>query len=233
MPKLDFLSAVMLTLFITAGAASYAEQVVVTDDGSEVLLKDDGSWVQLSRDRYATSRNGDRIRLRPNGQWDQVVEPGLAGMESEKAPLATSPIKPNAISSAAKADYRLLLDKAEILKVEVKTQKSRRIETRTVFHLALTNQSSVAMELSGLKKSQFSATASSREKFDVIAIQPAQGTLRAGERATIKVVADGSPQWFGIKYMSLKVDAGTFRDGPEQVLSINFDDVVRRKVDAF
>ncbi len=225
-------------VFVALSAMSlslHAEQIVVTDDGSEVLLKDDGSWVQLSRDRFATSRSGERIRLQPNGRWDKVVDPRQVDGAVESipvAPVVSESVGQSNPSYASSADYRLLLEKTEILKVEVKTQKSRRIETRTVFYLDLLNRSAETISLESLDNKQFSAVASSREKFEVINVDADKLELASGERAQIQVTTDGSPQWFGVKYLSLTVKADAF-GGPEQVLSVNLDDVQRITVDSF
>ena len=102
-----------------------------------------------------------------------------------------------------------------------------------MFHLSLANGSSETIPLSSLAPSQFSASASSREKFKVIEVVAGKEQLAAGETTDIEVITDGSPKWFGIKYLSIKVDAGAFGNGAEQVLSINFDEVERRTVDVF
>ena len=127
------ISQVSLLLLSLGSVSLHAEQIVITDDGSEVLIKDDGSWVQLSRDRYATNRAGDRIRLKPNGTWDRVVEPGLEPIDQPNEVAATPTSVSDIVAPLQRQAYKLLLDRAEILKVEVKTQKSGALRQERCF----------------------------------------------------------------------------------------------------
>ena len=65
------------------------------------------------------------------------------------------------------------------------------------------------------------------------AITPSSGSIAPGEDQVIEVVAKGGPRWFGVKFLSLEVDAGALGNGVKRILAKNMDEVVRRDVDSF
>ena len=222
---------IFLTVPLMSGI-SLAEEVIVADDGSEILLKDDGSWIQLSRDRFATNKQGNRICLKPDGSWEIVVDESAERIVSKEssiknaAPARTDAIVPN-------RGYRLLLASAEYLKTEEKTIKSKRVNTRTVFYLSLENSANKTIRLDTLSTAQFNVKASNGRDFKVLDIEAEQTALAPGERTSISLTVDGTPRWFNVKYFNVTVDAETFGSSAAQILSINTQDIESRKVDSF
>lgn len=231
--KNSFFPIISATIISLASLNVSAEETVITDDGHQVLLKDDGSWVQLSKDRFATTPSGKRIRLLPDGSWKvmEAVKNYDAQQYKHISPHASTTSKNLPVSTIT--GTQVLLAKTEFLKVKTKLSKSVRIDTRTVYHLTVKNNSEQEVSLASLSPSQFQATASNGEKFKILSVNPKQQQLSKGEQASITVTADATPRWFNVKYVSLSIDANTFADSPKQILSTNLDNVQKRLVDSF
>ena len=253
--SLSALPISFLLVFMSVSAAfatnkAAAEEIVIADDGSEILLNSDGSWIQLSRDRFATSKAGKRIRLSPDGQWQEVKE--RANLEYDrsrkttKAILDSTSVDGDQTQQINELDLNLtndqlrnasniktLLDKVEILTIETETLKSRRIDTRTVFHLAIFNNGNSNIALNANAMQKLSALTSRGRKLDILSMEFDQSELTPGNSTKATITADGSPRFFRTKFLALEIEANTFGDSPKQVLSKNMDQVVRRKVDIF
>lgn len=238
----------LYTALATENAA--AEEIVIADDGSEILLNSDGSWVQLSRDRFATSKAGKRIRLSPNGQWQEIKERTSSDFDRSRKTVKPIPdsnteainqtqqidnLDQSLVKSRAQdsANIKTLLDKVEILTIETETLKSRRIDTRTVYHLAIYNNGSSNITLNTTDAQKLTALTSRGRKLKILSVEFDQNDMAPGKSAKATITADGSPRFFGTKFMALEIEANTFGNSPKQVLSKNMDQVIRRKVDIF
>ncbi len=69
LPSLIGTAIVYLSILLNS-PAGFAAQVVISDDGREVLLKDNGTWEFRSNDRYANTPDGRRVRLKENNTWE-------------------------------------------------------------------------------------------------------------------------------------------------------------------
>jgi hypothetical protein len=217
----------LLLIFSFFTAALSAGEYVISDDGRQILLNDDGSWVQVSKDRHATTASGQRIRLKPDGSWDVMKK-----LDSDEAAahyaISNSGSQHEAIAGN---DVGMLLDKVEILKKKTKVLKSVRIDTRTVYHLTIINQSSENIQLDTLPLDAFSANSSGGDVFEVLSATATSELLKPSQRTTLIVVTEGSPKWFGVKYLNIELAKNAIGSSMPRILSKNIDDVIRRTVD--
>lgn len=233
------MNSLRLTLVLTALLITNicsAVEYVISDDGHQIQLNDDGSWIQVSKDRHTTTTDGRRIRLKPNGRW--VVMPKTSG---EAKPVLntdhlttdlTSQTKPQPLIPNV-SDISIFLPKVEILKKKTKMLKSSRIDTRTVFHLQIVNGSKQTLQLDETIKSGLTATSSGKDKFPITTIQFSTASIAPGQHAAMTVFTEGSPKWFGIKYLNIQIDKNVIANNSAKILSMNIDDVIKRNVNSF
>ena len=195
-----------------------AEEVVIDDDGRLIQLNEDGTWLMLSRDSFATTEAGERIRLRPDGTWSYAAV--------DEAPAAVARAVPD-------SDVSLYLAHVEIERKILRRQKGRHAETKTFFTLRVINDSSAPVPISDSLVTQLTVRSSRGGIYEIESVSSTTDSIRPGEQADLIAVASGSPQWFGIKYLSVEVPAGTFGDAPARVLRKDMDEVVRTDVDSF
>jgi hypothetical protein len=207
-----------------APSTTLAEEVVISDDGRQIQLNGDGTWIQLSRDRYATNAEGRRVRLRPDGTWTLMTDAEAVAKVAPAAGAQLTPLK-------AASESTLHLAKVEILRRKIKRAKSIHAETRTVYHLGVRNDTEAPLELSPDLKRALKARSSSGGEFEILTLDIEQQRLAPGERTNIRVEAEGSPQWFGVKYLQLEVAAGALGNADRRLLSKSMDEVDKRSVD--
>lgn len=217
-----------LIFLLCSAVKLQAVEYVISDEGKHIQLNDDGTWAQVSKDRYATTRDGRRIKLRPDGSWEEVRE----ALHQPEEALSYN----DQVLSAQKVedvnDVVILLDKVEILKIKTKLKKSARLDTRTVFHLRIKNEvDSSTLQSENLMKG-LSAYSSSGQKFPIERIVPTKQADSAGH-TVLTIVTDGSPKWFGVKYLSLAINQNLLGNRSKRILSRGMDEVVIRTVKSF
>jgi hypothetical protein len=195
------------------------EQMVITDDGREVLLKEDGSWEFLSSDRFANTEDGQRVRLKQDGSWEYV---GNAPMMMDEHVRTT--------------ELDINLQKVVIERHEEKAQKNKRVISQTVFYVDLAlspmaeNNISISQEDSALVK----VRDNKGKDYPVITINPADNVLEPGSKTTVAVRAYGSPQWWkNIKTMEVRFHPGLFGTPQPVTLSRRVADIEKKDVDGF
>ena len=212
---------VIMTALVAAQIS--ADEVVISDDGRQIQLNSDGSWVQLSSDRYATNAQGERVGLHSDGTWSVLEQ----GQNQGQAATTSSAPTPLVVSGGSV----LFLAKVEILKRRIKRAKSVHAQTNTVYHLQIRNDSSEVIELSDDLAQSLTASSSSGKVYAIESISYDDDIIEPGELATVRVVATGSPAWFGVKFLSLQIAAGTLGNAQTRVLSKNMNDVKKVSVD--
>jgi len=127
----------------------------------------------------------------------------------------------------------LRLVSVEILRREIRRAKSTHHESRTVYTLAVENETEQAMDLGAASTDAFVASTSRGMAMPIERLETTPDVLGPGERGEVRVVAASAPRWFGTQYMSLELKPGALGIGAGRVLSMNMEDVVRRDVERF
>jgi hypothetical protein len=122
--------------------------------------------------------------------------------------------------------------KVEILRRKIKRAKSIHAETRTVYHLSVRNDTTNDIELNSALQGALKARSSSGGEFPILAVDFGETRLAPGARTDIIVEAEGSPTWFGVKYMQLEVAAGALGNSDRRILSKSMNEVERRSVES-
>jgi len=212
--------AVMTSL---VAAQAISDEIVISDDGRQIQLNSDGSWVQVSRDRYATNADGERVRLGPDGRWRVLVQ----DQGQNQADASSSALTP----MIAAGESALYLAKVEILKRRIKRAKSVHAQTNTVYHLQIRNDSNEVIELGDDLAASLTARSSSGRVYTIESVSYDDDVIEPGEQAGVRVVAAGSPKWFGVKFLSLEIAAGALGNAQKRVLSKNMNDIKKVSVD--
>lgn len=201
---------------------SDAAQIVLSDDGREVQLNDDGSWTFVSEDRFATTETGERIRLGADGSWSPADDNGKwVTLPSESLQMSRDSIRQDAL--------KLELDSVLIESVRTTQQKNRRLSAQ----LVLTLQASSADQVEAmLDAGAFSVRDSRGKIYPVKSVSPTVFSLKPGGQQVIRVIADGSPRWWGVKFFELKVIAGALGNAETIEMTKSMAEVLKRDVDA-
>ncbi len=194
-PSSLFIAAITL-LLLTIGKTALANEQIINIDGREVLLKEDGSWKYQSTDRFANTKDGRRVRLKEDGSWSYV---GNAPLQSSEHVRTT--------------DLDIKLKKVVIETYRVKTQKSQRIKTQTVFYVQLSNspQAKTTIKITDSDITQIEIKDNNNKIYEVLSIRSDTSTLEPGKDTTLVVRAKKSPAiWDNAKSMKITFEAGTF-----------------------
>ncbi len=231
---------ILLTFAVFYSVAVLAQQIVLGDDGREVQLNSDGSWHYISKDKYATSSDGRRFQLYPDGSWREIKQEDVVINKSKKntknperkiiyneRPLEASPSE-----TLNNESFQAIINNVKLYKSLVKTLKSSRIETQMQFDVTVINRSAEPLDLSQLSNRSFEVVSSKNEKFKVIDVSISKSSIQPGKQAKVEVRTDGSPNWFGVKYISLIFKKDALGQSVKYVLNKNFDEIERIKVDA-
>ena len=208
-------------------AAYAADETVISDDGRQIRLKGDGTWVQLSQDRYATNAAGQRIRLRPDGTWNvmsharvQAEAGDTSGRERhQQQALVDEPV--------------LYLGQVEILKRSIRRSKSTHADKRMRFVVEVDNRSQQTLHIPNDLERLVGVLDNRGGVYTVTSVRVDTSEIAAGNRGKVYVETKDAPQWFGLKYLTVKVDAGGLGNEQPRLLNKRMDEVVRREVDSF
>lgn len=105
--RFSFLYLIALPIFA-------ANEVVVSDDGREVMLNADGTWEFVSEDRFATTKDGSRVRLRKDGSWQRMQVPIAKLLQPTNSGIAIGDFVIEAVRTArhknTKARKQMIID---------------------------------------------------------------------------------------------------------------------------
>ncbi len=209
-----------------------AEQIVISDEGREVLIKDDGSWQYVSRDRYASDSLGRRIVLKPDGSWQYKDDAIDNPVQAERSAVQDEPGVKSQLPGS-----RLLLDRVEVQRKLTKTIKSKRLETRTIYFLQIRNTGSQDMQLEETQLQRIAkgmrAGSSGGENFEIIAVESGTKKLAPGDSSELLVRTAGSPKWFNVKFLELEIAGGVLGNPAALVLRKDMDEIDIVRVDDF
>jgi len=198
--KRRFVSTALLCLagFITS-SSSYAQppnQEIIHVGGREVLLNDDGSWTYQSTDRYADTKDGNRIRLKADGSWQYVGNALLTSKQQVRT-----------------AELDVALQKVVIETFKKKSNKSSRIKTQTVFYLdmALSSLATNTVNITNKDMANIKIEDDTGRVYPVLSIQPSPFTLNADDKITLSIRAEKSPSFLDdVKSMTISLLPGIF-----------------------
>jgi len=221
-PKIMFILSnqclLLFALLFASGLCLADSRVIITNDGREILLNDDGTWQYHSTDRFANTKDGRRIRLKQDGSWLYLGNTLL----KTKQQVTTSTLD-------------IKLQKVVVETYKVKTQKSSRIKTQTVFYLAIKNSllSKVPLNISA-NTSLLAVSDNNGKNYDVISLRSNVKQLLPGEVAKIVVRAKKSPLlWDNVKSMQLLLKPELFAIKKPVMLGKQVIDFQQQNVDGF
>ncbi len=199
------------------GMAGAEDQLILSDDGREILLRDNGTWTFASPDRYANTPDGQRIRLKPDNTWEPV---GNTPLHTEK-------------------QLRTLLTDIRLHQISVETQeekvhKNKRVITHTVIELrvSVSPLASQALTLTEDTKSSIQVRDDKGQLFDILSISPSPLTMAPHSSHAIMIRADGSPSWWSTsKFIELVLQAGVFGNEATIVLRSPIHEIEHRQVE--
>ncbi len=200
----------LFSLLLIANNSQADNQLLITDDGREVLLNDDGSWTFRSSDRFASSHDGRRIRLKEDGSWQYADD--APPSPREKAQISNPEIK---------------LEKVIIEKFAKKGFKNTRVKTQTVFYVQLNDSSLIKATSSDSDISLIEIKDNNGKNYPVISIKPDTANsiiIRAKKSPTILDDA---------RSMEITLKAGLFGIKSPVTLSRRIVDFDKKDVDGF
>ncbi len=204
-------------LVLLAVQVAAADQTVISDDGREIRLNADGTWEFLSQDRFANTREGQRIRLKADNTWEYV---------------GNAPLRTEAQFRSVATDIQL--QQVVIESTREKSHKNTRKKTHTVFYLevGIAPAAKAALKLPPEPLSRLRVVDSKGKDYPVVSISPAAAEVAPGDRQRFEIRADGSPQWWGIKNVTLTLAPELFGNRDGVVLRRAMSDIDKRDVDA-
>lgn len=219
------LSRVSLIVALLAPTFAQAEpKTAIADNGREVILKDNGEWEYKSKDIYATTPDGERIRLQPDRRWQAVSK-----AEAPK-PAATKVIiqQPAADSvrrdtvALAEFDANLTLDTVVIENHRETVGKNTRKRSNLVFYLDIDPKAPL------LKPGQIKIQDSKGRTYPVFSV--VRGTAEIGSAPRVVVRANGAPRWWGVKFFAVTIASGALGNTAPIELRKPMGDVLSKEV---
>lgn len=176
----------------------YADQSVLSDDGREVRLLKDGTWEYVSNDRFATSEDGKRIRLQADGRWVEIKDDRNWIAVPAQALLHSRDV-------ASEGGFDVELSEIRIESIRTKKKKNSRLRSQMVATLKISSATDSSLALDA---SAFSLSDSRGRSYPLVALAPGNLSLTPGVTDTVTIIVDGSPRWWGIKFLRLQIAAG-------------------------
>ena len=202
-----------------ASAASAATKSAIADDGREVVLEDNGVWRYVSDDIFATTPDGQRIRLQPNQRWQKVRDSEAPAYQP--VPMTTVQ-RDNA--TIAGSDVEVILDQVHVENQREDVGKNTRLRSNLVFYLEILGQRPGL----NLEPEQFSVQDSRGKNYPVFSAINGAAPLGGKPRWIIR--AKGAPRWWGIKFFSLQVAPNALGNQETIELRKPMRDVLKKEV---
>jgi len=201
----------LFSLLLIANNSQADNQLLITDDGREVLLNDDGSWTFRSSDRFASSHDGRRIRLKEDGSWQYADDaPPSPREKSANLESGDKNLKKSSSKNYAKKGF-----------------KNTRVKTQTVFYVQLNDSSLIKATSSDSDISLIEIKDNNGKNYPVISIKPDTANsiiIRAKKSPTILDDA---------RSMEITLKAGLFGIKSPVTLSRRIVDFDKKDVDGF
>lgn len=179
-------------------------EILLTPEGREIQINTDGTWSYLSQDRIVSNQAGQQIRLKPDGTWalfEKKVETIVGSGESNPA---------SGIQATATPPVRLT--EYVIETVRSTRHKNAREQSRMVVTLSLADEQAVP------GKSEIRLEDSRGRAYEILSVE--------GDARRLRIKADESPRWWGVKYFTLTLPGNLS-------LRIPMTDVIERNLSEF
>jgi hypothetical protein len=216
------LLCVLFLSTLTTVSTSYAEeskQNTVIVEGRIVILNTDCSLQYESNDRFANTKDGNRVLLKEGGNWELVGNTPL----TSKQQVRTS-------------ELDIKLNKVVIETYKKKVQKNSSVKTQTVFYVGITN-SQYATKVINIKDGDISLIEvkdNSGKNYQVLSLKAVTEQLKPDSQSLLVVRAKKSPAiWDSVKSMSIVFKQGFFELESPVTLSQKVIDFEAQNVDGF
>lgn len=198
-------------------SAQAESTTAIADDGREVILKENGEWEYVTEDLFATTPNGQRIRLKTNQRWQKVRDADAPAYQ----PVAIT-TRQRDTASIDESNITVVLDQVQIENQRTDAGKNTRLRSNLVFYLELTG------DVPELAPTDFIVQDNRGRDYPVFLVEA--GTAPIGGQPRWLVRAKGAPRWWGVKFFSLRINPGSLGN-PEQLdLRKPMSDVISKDV---
>jgi hypothetical protein len=204
-------------VFIAVPGAQAEPKTAIADDGREVRLKDNGVWEYVTDDVFATTSDGQRIRLKSNQRGQKV-------RDGEAPAYQPVPISTVERDNATVADVSLILDQVHIENQREDIRKNTRLRSNIVFYIEVNSDDLIDR----LTPDQFVAQDSKGKAYPVFSVE--QGAAPIGGQPRIVVRAKGAPRWWGVKFFSLQIAPNAIGNPDTIDLRKPMRDVLKKEV---
>ncbi len=219
------LSRVSLVVALLAAAYANAEpKTAIADNGREVILKENGEWEYRNQDIFATTPDGERIRLRPNQRWQAVSKEEAPKPAATKVIIqqpATETVRRDTVA-LAQFNANLTLDSVVIENHRESVGKNTRKRSNLVFYLDVDPRAPL------LKSEHIQIQDSKGRTYPVFSVS--KGTAEIGSAPRIVVRANGAPRWWGVKFFAMTIAPGALGNTAAIELRKPMGDVISKEV---
>mgnify|MGYP001380320818 CR=1 FL=1 len=196
-----------------------ADQIIISDEGREVLLREDGTWEFLSEDRFGTLKNGTRIRLRSDGRWS------VGKNEDEWVSMPARLLRASKDTLTLEGIY-FNLSKVVIESERGKNRKNSTLRAQIIAELVI---DPTTKKFSLPEKSSLKVTDSRGREYEAktISLISEQGN----SSIVLRIILNGAPRWWGVKFFKFEFNSGAFGQGVPIELTKAMSEVFRFEVD--
>ncbi len=200
----------------------HADDIVLSDDGREVRLNKDGTWEFVSEDRFATTSEGERVRLKADGSW---------ALAEDDRNWVTLPAAAAQLSRDRLTEGSIQLEITEVIieSVRSKKQKNSRLRSQIVTWL---NVSSEDDQTFTLKRSDITLRDSRGKQYEIASIQPENIRVSPDAPVKVRIIADDSPKWWGVKFFTYEISPGVLGNAQSLELTRSMNEVMKLETGA-
>ena len=234
LPGLLILSSLLIGSFSFFGSTTaFADPVTaISDDGREVILNDNGEWQYVTEDRFATTEDGQRIRLKADQRWQKVRDSEAPAYQ----PVPISTIQRDSITISdsnlsgvphSGNSFDVTLDQVQVENQRETVGKNKRLRSNLVFYLEIKGQGDSEHQLN---PEQFSVQDSRGKAYPVFSVTA--GTSPIGGKPRWVIRAKGAPRWWGVKFFSLQIAPNALGNTDSIELRKPMRDVLKKEVES-
>lgn len=212
----------ILTLLLVALSSNQVfaeEKTAIADNGREVILKDNGEWEYTTDDIFATTPDGQRIRLQPNQRWQEVSDSEAPSFENAPVVVIQQEIQaaPSQTATAPLSIATMVIeDQRETI------GKNKRVRSNLVFYLETDG------DIQGLAPRDIKVQDSRGRTYPTFSVLPGRAIVGSGERLIVR--AKGAPRWWGVKFFQMTIAANAVGNAQSIELRVDMKDVLREEV---
>lgn len=204
-----------LLMLMSASTLLNAEPITaIADDGREVILLDNGEWTYATDDVFATTPDGQRIRLKPNQKWQKIS--GKTAPVYQPVAIAITKRDSITVNGA-----KLILDQIRIENSRENVGKNKRLRSQIVLYVDMNG--SLPLEALTVQDSK-------GRTYPVVSVSNGVAPVGGGTRTIIR--ASGAPKWWGVKFFSLQIAEGAIGNSELIELRKPMRDVISVEVES-